>query len=83
MRSAAVFFSKRHAMRAGQGSRSAEAKSRRSSVAVPRADRRAELRPARSALSPARIRTRVAHRPQTRARPTPLVPRGFLPLRIH
>jgi hypothetical protein len=54
MRSAAVFFSKRHAIRAGQGSRSADAKSRRSSVAIPRADRRAALRPARAALPAAR-----------------------------
>jgi len=83
MRSAAVFFSKRHALRAGQGSRTGEAKARRSSVAIPRADRRAQLRPTRAALPSARVRARVAHRPQMRARPTLLVPRGFLPLRIH
>ncbi len=82
MRSAAVFFSKRHANRAGQCIRGAEGKWRRSGIAITRGLRRAVQRSPR-VCPVTRGRAYVARRTSVRARPELLVPRGFLPLRIH
>jgi hypothetical protein len=83
MRSTAVFFSKRHAIRARPIRGAAEAKSRRSSLASPRAMRRASDKPECATRASARSRFVHAYRPRSRSRLLLLVPRGFVPLRTH
>jgi hypothetical protein len=81
MRSAAVFFLKRQAMRASTSPRRADPGSRRHDPDVRRVACRDLESRGRAVRMPTRSRAIRARRPRTR--PEVLVPRGFVPLRTH
>jgi len=84
MRSAAVFFSKRHAMRSPPAPRHADGTTRRAADDAARAAPRSLVRRDRSMRPLARSAEHRACRPRrNRTRPEVLVPRGFVPLRTH
>ena len=80
MRSATVFFSKRHAMRALPSPRHADAGARRRGCATRRSCL-ARDRIARPLTRSSAVRDFRPHRLRTRREA--LVPRGFVPLRTH
>jgi len=84
MRSAAVFFSKRHAMRAPLASRRADGKPRRTGDDAAHVARRELALRDRATRPLTRSADHRAYRPRrSRTRPELLVPRGFVPLRTH
>jgi hypothetical protein len=84
MRSAAVFFTKRRAMRSSLAPRSADGKSRLEAGATLRGSRRASTTRDRATRPLTRSPDIRTYRPRRmRARLEVLVPRGFVPLRTH